>query len=59
MGRKEEAHDSKTAYGGTGHRRVEGCPGWGQRLGPVPEARDLGCDVLLLRVSTASFGVSA
>jgi hypothetical protein len=24
----------------------EGCPGRGQRPGPVPEARDLGCDVL-------------
>jgi hypothetical protein len=46
MGRKEKAHDLKTAYGGADRRRVEGCPGRGQRLGPVPEARDLGCDVL-------------
>jgi hypothetical protein len=36
----------KTAYGGTDHRRVEGCHGRGQRLGPVSETRDLGCDVL-------------
>ena len=35
MGRNEEAHDSKTAYGGADHRRVEGCPVWGQCSGPV------------------------
>ena len=45
MGRKEEAHNLKTAYGGT-DRRVEGCPGQGQRLGLVSGTRDLGCDVL-------------
>src|SRR5438876_423415 len=46
MGRKEEAHDSKTAYGGADHRRVKGGPGWGQCSGPVPEARHLGCHLL-------------
>ncbi len=46
MGRKEEAYDPKTPYRGADHRGVEGCPGRGQCPGPVPEARDLGCDVL-------------
>ena len=50
MGRKEEAHDSKTAYGGADHRRVEGCPGWGQCSEPVPEARHLGCHLLYVAV---------
>jgi hypothetical protein len=44
MGRKEEAHDAKTAYGGADHLGVEGCPGRGQCPGPVPEARHLGRD---------------
>ena len=45
MGRKEEALDAKTAYGGADHRGVEGCPGRGQCPGPVPEARHLGRDI--------------
>ena len=45
MGRKEEALDAKTAYGGADHRGVEGCPGRGQYPGPVPEARHLERDI--------------
>ena len=46
MGPTEEAYDQKTPYLGVDHCCVEGRPSRCQCSGSVPEAWDLGCDVL-------------
>jgi hypothetical protein len=56
--RGEEDHGSKTAYGGAGHRGVEGRPGRREGPGPLPEARHLGCHLYKWRTKYAGLEVS-